>query len=358
MERVTIRDVAERAGVSNATVSRVFSDAHAVSPVMRDRVISAAEALGYRPNMLARSLIRAKTNLVALAVGETKNAYDSIFVDTLADALAERGKHLLLAKVRGGGPVDEALMGALDYQVDAAVVAAGTMTPEACARCARVGIPVVLCGRVPATLPAEPDLEEAVPPLPFLADSILADNGAGARMAADLLIRGGCRRIAYLGRSHRAFSDSERERGLRDSLAAQGMALQATARIAAGADGAYDAALRLLSAPEPPDGVFCMNDDAAMGVLQAAQALGIAVPDELAVIGFDNIPMAAWPGFRLTTIDYPISRTVETVIARIDARLADPARPPQVTRIPVRLMVRDTTRRGTGRPAVTSHKET
>ncbi|TQV75704.1 LacI family DNA-binding transcriptional regulator [Denitrobaculum tricleocarpae] len=329
MARATIKDVAELAGVSIAAVSRVLSINGSASPRMRAKVMEAADQLGYRPNALARSMINARTNLVALVIGATSNVFDAALVDGLADHLARRGKKLLLTPVVDLGAIDDELMGALDYQVDAAVVAAGTMTREACLKCAKLGVPVILSGR---------NIDS-----PGI-DSVLADNKGGGRMAAELLMRSGCRRIAYVGGTYYAFSDQERRQGLEDALKDAGRDLSVAVKIRQSEEmTGFEVAMELLSRSDRPDGVFCINDMAAIGILQAAAALGLSVPEDVAVIGFDNTELASWPNFRLTTIDYPVGKIVDAIIEMLETRLAQPDLPARIHRVRTRMVVRDST---------------
>lgn len=328
MIRITIKDVAKAAGVSISAVSRVFTEGASASARTRAKVLAAAEKLDYRPNALARGLAGDRTNLVALVIGQTRNFFDSLFLDALADALAQRGKRLLVSPVHGEASADESVMGALDYQADAVVVAAGTVPLQTSQRCIRFGIPIILCGRVMEA--------EGV-------DCVLGDNKDGGRQAAELLMRSGCRRIAFLGRGQDVFSDVEREAGLAEALAGQDLQLFASQSVDLERDHGFAAATTLLSAPQRPDAVFCGNDLIAVGVLEAARSLGLRVPEELSVIGFDNIPMADWPSFRLTTVEYPIAPTVEAVVERLEQRLAEPGIPTIVKRVPTRLVVRGTT---------------
>lgn len=330
MTRVTIRDVARAAGVSISAVSRVFTEGASASAKTRAKVIAAAQELDYRPNALARGLVGERTNLVALVIGRARNVFDSLFLEAMADALARRGKNLLVSRVHGDASVDEGMMSALDYQADAVVVAAGTVPPATSERCVRLGVPIILCGRV---------IERPG------VDCILGDNKDGARQAAELLARSGCKRIAYLGRGTSAFSDTEREAGLSEALDRLNLALAARATVDIEDDRGLAAATALLSARHRPDAIFCGTDLIALGVLETARALGLRVPEDLSVVGFDNVPMSAWPSFRLTTVDFPIAMTADAVVDRLEARLADPGLPPLVQRIPTRLVVRATTRR-------------
>ncbi len=331
MSRVTIKDVARTAGVSASAVSRVFTEGASASAETRAKVLAAAEGLGYRPNALARGLVGDRTNLIALVMGRTRNIFDSLLLDTLAESLARRDRRLLVSPMLGNDSVDEGLMSALDYQADAVVVAAGTAPLEISERCTRLGVPIIMMGRV---------IEASG------VDCILGDNRDGARQAADLLVATGCRRIAYLGRGHGAYSDRERRDGLKEALAGHGFELAGEARVNMEEDHGFAAAVALLSRRNRPDAVFCGNDIIAFGVIEAAQALGIRIPDELSVIGFDNLPLADWPSYRLTTVDYPIADTVEAVVERLEQRLATPGLHPIVKRVPTRLVVRETTRHG------------
>ncbi|WP_299618953.1 LacI family DNA-binding transcriptional regulator [Pelagibius sp.] len=327
MSRVTIKDVAREAGVSASAVSRVFTEGGSASSQTREKVMAAAERLGYRPSLLARGLVRNRTNLITLVTGRMNDPFDALFLDQFSESLAERGTHLLLASA---GPSGEAgLLQALDYQSDAVVVSAGTMSLEHSELCVRAGLPIILAGRV-----------MAVPGV----DCVLADNSDGGRQAAELLRRVGCRRLAYLGRGGATFSDGERWQGYKSAAAAAGLTV--TNQIIEGRDdtAAAQGAAALLSRDLRPDGVFCSNDSIAIAALETARALGLKVPDELSIVGFNNIPTAARRSFRLTTLNYPVKRVVQGILALLDSRLDDPRRADEVRRIPTQLVVRGTTR--------------
>ncbi|MGF1626318.1 MAG: LacI family DNA-binding transcriptional regulator [Alphaproteobacteria bacterium] len=329
MKRVTLRDVAQAAGVSASAVSRTFTPGASIAAQTRDRVLAAAKSLGYRPNAIARGLISNRTDLVALVTGTIASPYDPLLVDALARGLARIDKRIMLLPVDGATTVADAMEIALDYRVSGAMVAAGTMTAETSRRFASLGVPLVLAGRI-----GEGEL----------VDCVCSDNLAGGRSAASLLARTGHRRIAYLGRTRNTFSDQERFQGLVEGLARHGLTLHAERRIEEAAED-LSATMAILGGDSPPDALFCVNDALAMQALEASRLLGIRVPEDLAVIGYDDIPQARWPSFRLTTIAYPVPVTVAAILERLAARIADPTRPRSVTRIPAELVVRDTTRR-------------
>ena len=325
MSRVTIKDVAREAGVSASAVSRVFTEGGSASSRTREKVMTAAERLGYRPSLLARGLVRNRTNLITLVSGRMSDPFDALFLDQFSAALAERGTHLLLASAASDGPGNAGLLQALDYQSDAVVVSAGTMSLEHSELCVRAGLPIILAGRV-----------MAVPGV----DCVLADNRDGGRQATELLLRTGCRRLAYLGHGGATFSDGERWAGFEAAAAAAG--LPVSSEVIEGRDDAAAAqgAAALLSQDLRPDGIFCSNDRIAIAALETARSLGLRVPDEVSIVGFNNTPSSARRSFRLTTLDYPVARVVQGILSLLDSRLDNPQRDNEVLRIPTQLVVR------------------
>jgi DNA-binding LacI/PurR family transcriptional regulator len=325
MARITIKDVAREAGVSPSAVSRVFTDGGSASAGTRTKVLAAADRLGYRPSLLARGLVGNRTRLVTLVAGEMTNPFDASFLEQFAGALAARGMRLLLISSGGGEVGEDALLEALDYQSDAVVVAAGTMTSQHSDLCVRAGLPVILSGRL---LDARG------------VDCVLADNIHGGKLAAELLLRTGCRRLAYLGLGGDTFADAERSEGFAQAAADAGCRV-AHHKVAI---EAFAAATQMLSAATPPDGVFCSNDSIAIAAIEAARALHFRIPEDVSIIGFNDVAMAGWRSFQLTTIAYPVDQLVGAIIKLLESRLSDRARADAVGRVPVQLVPRATTR--------------
>ena len=329
MTRVTIKDVARIAGVSPSAVSRVFTDGASASPATREKVLTVARDLGYRPSLIARGLVGTRTNLVTLVMGRMHDPFDALFLDELAEALSRRGTRLMLASAGRDAPSDSGLLQALDYKSDAVIVAAGTMSPQHAELCVRAGLPVILSGRV-LDAPG--------------VDSVLADNVGGGRQAAELLIRTGCRRLAYLGRGGATFSDRERFEGFSAAAAKAGLDVASTAVTDRDHGAVFQAATDLFAGPAPPDGLFASTDSMAIAAIEAARAVGLAVPGDVSIIGFNNVPAAARRSYRLTTLDYPIPSVVSGILELLDSRLAEPERASEIRRIPTRPVVRETTR--------------
>ncbi len=324
MKRTTIKDVAAFADVSPATVSRVFSREPSVAANIVARVRAAADTLNYRPSMMARSLTGSQTNLVALVVGRLHNPFDAHLVEALSQGLQRFGRRLLVVPA-DYGENDPGAMVALDYQVDGVIVAAGHLSQKSASRFVQLGVPVVLYGR---TLDA-PGV-----------DCIVADNHPASRMIGELFLKVGVERAIYVRHVRETFSDDEREAGFRDGLGDR-ISLdvlectKATAR---------EFALATLSSKKRPQAAFCANDVLAFGVLEAAIQLGLDIPRDFMVAGFDDIEMASSPFFNLTTLHQSPVEIADWIVARLDERLSNPKAGVTTHRVPALLKLRGTTR--------------
>ncbi|WP_198666216.1 LacI family DNA-binding transcriptional regulator [Tropicimonas sp. IMCC34043] len=326
--RSTIKDVAREAGVSVSAVSRAFSGG-SLSADKKTRILQVAGTLDYRPSSAAQSLVRQQTRSVTLVTGRMHDPFDSQFLEALAEALADSGRRLIVAPASKQADLSGGVYQAIDDRSDAVIIAAGTMPLDASRACVRIGLPVILAGRILDT----PGV-----------DAVVAANCDGGRQAAAMFLRGGCQRPAWFGVERPSFSNDERLAGFHAQMAAAGIE---PARFEAGGrddEAIFEAASRMLSRSDRPDAVFCATDRLAFGVLEAAGALRLAVPRDLAVIGFNNVPAAARRSYRLTTLDYPVARVVAEIMEILEARLAAPGLAPIRRRIPVSLIVRETTR--------------
>ncbi len=317
--RVTSEDVASQAGVSRSAVSRTFTPGASVSQETRDRVLRAAKELGYRRNALARSLTTNSTDLIAVVMGYLSSQYEPYFFGRLTARLQRMHKRALLVHVDDSDEVGVPLLEALSYPVEGAIVAAGSISPETAEECMRLGIPLVLSGRA-----IEADG----------VDAVCCDNFRGAQLAAEALVNAKHKRIAYIGGKATIQAEVERSAGVRDGLAAHGLSLFAEERGDFSFESGYRTALTLLRADQPPDAIFCCNDAMAMGAMDAARhTVGLAVPDDVSIIGFDDIPMAAWPGFNLTTLRNPVDEAVDNILDLLQRRIERPNLPPVIRRI-------------------------
>lgn len=326
--RVTAVDVARLAGVSRSAVSRTYTPGASVAGETRERIMAVAERLGYRPNSLAASLKLSSSNLVAIATGNLTNFYDSTVTGQLVKRLNAIGKWAVVI----GGTTDEVgtneILDVLAYPLDAMIVRAGSIDKETALKCLKLNVPLILSGRVM-------ELERV--------DSVCCDNRAGAGIAVGDFLAAGRQRIGYIGGPKELYSEQQRYEGFLERLSAEGLAPAALEWADFSFEGGYEAALRILRRDNRPDALFCCNDAMALGAINAARdTLGFRVPEDVAIIGFDDIDMAAWPCFDLTTIRNPIDDTVDEIMRLLERRLANPASPAEIVNIAPEIVRRGT----------------
>jgi DNA-binding LacI/PurR family transcriptional regulator len=326
----TSRDVARLAGVSQSTVSRSFDPVSVISDETRERVMTAAAELGYRPNVIARSLITQQTDIVGIVMENlTGSHFYSRVLEEFAHCLQEMGKQVLLLKAPPDRPVDDMLPQVLGYQVDALIIASLTPGHETIDISRRGGRPVILFNRYVT------DTSASV---------VCCDNVEGGRVVADFLVDAGHRRIAYIAGPRNTSTNRMRESGFTDRLRQRGYGEVVREQASYTYEAGCEAARRLLVTKDPPDAVFCAADVIALGVMDTARyELGIQIPSDLSVVGFDDIACARWPAYNLTTVRQPID---EMIAATLELLVRDEEGAPagEIRLLPVELIVRRSAR--------------
>ncbi|MGR3469053.1 MAG: LacI family DNA-binding transcriptional regulator [Shimia sp.] len=329
--RATSFDVARLAGVSRAAVSRVFTPGSPVSDEMSAKVRAAAEALGYRPNTLARSLNTGRTRMIGLLVAYLDNPFYAEAVERLSLELQARGHHVLLFMATPTvTDTDRVVREIMDRQVDGIILASVTMSSSLARECERHAIPVVHFNR---------ESGEAG------TTSVVTDNWAGGHLVADFLCRNGHRRIGYMAGFEGASTQQDRERGFREGLASHGMTLAARGDTAFIRERAIAETRLMFDTSDPPDAVFVCNDYMAIATLGVLRdELKLHVPHDVAVIGFDDIPMASWPEYDLTTVRQRMGRLIVSTVDEVLRRVENSELGPERVVTPGLLMLRGTTR--------------
>lgn len=330
-EKVTSAEVARLAGVSQSAVSRVFTPGASVSAKTMEKVRAAAEELGYRPNVLARSLITGRTRIIGLVVAYLENQFYPMALELLSRALQARGYHILVFMAENSTErVAQVMSELLDYQVDGIITASVAMSNDLTTRCDGAGIPVVMFNR------GQDDARLS---------EVTSDNVNGARRAAEFLIKGGHKRIAHVMGWQGSSTGRDRAEGFKQAMQAAG--LQPFAMV----DGTYSrekaaAVTRALcQGPERPDAIFVGNDHMAFAVMDTLRhELGLRVPQDVSVVGYDDVPMAAWPAYGLTTIRQPVNRMVEAAVAALLNQIEGGSSAPTKVKINGPLMVRTSAR--------------
>lgn len=328
-------DVARAAGVSQATVSRVLNGRTNVSPEVRAQVEAAIAELGYRPNLSARSLVTNRTRTVGVVVGDLGNTYYTELLGIIDDDLARAGYRTLMLSAHAGSARDLADV-LWETDVDGIVVLTTLLSDEDEARIVSLDVPVVTLG----------------PHRVGSSDSVAPDNVGGGRLAARHLLELGHRRIGMVSGPLGAASVRERHDGFVAELADAGVTLDESLVVAGDLDyaTAYRAAGGLLANATLPTAIFCLNDLMAFATLNAAAAAGVDVPGTVSVLGFDDVRMAGWEAFRLTTVRQPIAEMGHSAAGMLLRRFADPDAEPEVDLLPCTFVLRSTTSSPAGSP--------
>lgn len=335
MTKVTSAQVAERAGVSQSAVSRVFTPGASASKRTVEKVKKAADELGYRPNSLARAMVSGKSRIIGLVVAYLENHFYPEALEKLSNALQEKGYHILIFMASNtSGNIDSVVEEILDYQVDGIITASVAMSSELTERCRKAGVPIVLFNRSQDG----PDLS-----------SVSSNNLAGARKVAEFLIAGGHRKISYIAGWEGASTQRDREAGFRAGLAAGGHKLHSWATGDFKSEKAAQATLKMFSTEDPPDAVFVCNDHMAFAVLDVLRSdLGLSVPGDVSVVGYDDVPIAAWPAYDLTTVRQPANRMVAETVDLLLAEIDGTGHGPQKIEIDGPLVMRSSARKPEG----------
>ncbi len=330
MVKITSLQVAERAGVSQSAVSRVFTPGASASAKTIEKVRKAAAELGYRPNMMARAMITGKSRIIGLVVAYLDNQFYPLALQLLSNALQEKGYHILVFTASNSqGASEEVMQELLDYQVDGIITASVGMTNDLTQRCAAAGIPVVMFNRGQEG--------EAI-------SSVTSANVKGGREVAEFLLSCGHTSIGHISGWTGSSTGRDRQAGFCEVLAQHGITPQII-------DGMYEretaaaAAQSMMDSSTPPDAIFVGNDHMAFAVLDTLrQEMGLSVPDDVAIVGYDDVPLAAWPAYNLTTMRQPVNRMVEATVDALVSRIDDPTLPAQLIEIDSPLIQRGTTK--------------
>ncbi|MGC8536456.1 MAG: LacI family DNA-binding transcriptional regulator [Rhizomicrobium sp.] len=326
---ITLKDVAERAGVSRAAVSRTFTPGASVSAKTRAKVEKVATELGYSPNILARSLMTRKTQLVGLVSNNFHNPVFLEIFDLFTRGLQEKSLRPLLFNLSNETSPKRSLNLMQQYSVDGVIIASSHVPDGFAAAFQVAGMPVVHAfGRAAQT-----------PVVPVVG----IDNIDAGRMAARTLIERGYRHIGFLGGPHDASTTQDRQQGFTEVAALSGV--EATVSFA----GAYSfnagrAEMSRLLRESRAEAYFCADDVLSIGALSAIRDKGLSVPRDIGVIGLNDMELASWAGIDLTTIQQPFGAIIDASIDMIHSQFSNHNRLPEARLFPCRIIERSTLR--------------
>ncbi|HEV7344666.1 MAG TPA: LacI family DNA-binding transcriptional regulator [Devosia sp.] len=297
---VTSSQVAEHAGVSQSAVSRTFTPGASISPKTRSKVLASAKVLGYRPNAIARSLITNRSRIIAVVMAYLENLFYPDVLEELGRALAAENYHLLLFTGfmdRDSDPVFDQLM---QYRVDGIILASTSLSSELSEECATAGIPVVLFNRTTE--------RDAV-------SSVTTRNREGGRRIAEFLVAGGHRSFGYIAGLANSSTNRDRQAGYLEALAALGFHDVAIETGNYSRTDAEAAARLMFAQANRPEALFVANDHMAVAVMDVARhEFGLRIPEDLSIVGYDDVGPARWTSYGITSMSQPLKRMVESTV--------------------------------------------
>lgn len=285
----TIKDIAKKTGVSYATVSRALSGRAGVNEETRKIILAEAVNMDYQPNAVARGLVTKKTNIIGLAIPDITNPFFPEIARGVEDAASELGYNIFLCNTNWNFAKEEIYLRVLqERRVDGIII-----TPVSDEKMYNnIQVPMVFISRIPHEVSNS---------------FVVIDNVRGGFLATKQLLESGYKRVAFIGGKSEVHVSAERLEGYKSALNRYKYPVD-EALILNGkfnSQSGYEIAGKLLSTPNPPDAVFAANDVIALGVLQRVKEVGLNVPGEFGIVGFDDIPFAAYSQIQMTTISQP-----------------------------------------------------
>lgn len=327
---ITLKEVAERAGVSRSAVSRTFTDGASVSEKMRRKVEKAARDLGYSPNALASSLTTGRTKLIGLV---SNNFHNPIFLqvfDLFTRGLQERGLRPLLVNLTNEIDPENSVRMLRQYSVDGVVVASSTLPPAFAQAFREARMPVVHSfGRASSS----PQVHV-----------VGIDNVACGRMTARELIKRHYRHVAFMGGPEAATSTQDRYTGFMSELSAHKDIKVSYSFADAYSFHAGRREMQRLLETKHAEAFFCGDDVLSIGALSAIQESGLSCPDDIGLIGLNDMEMARWENINLTTVHQPIREIINSSIELMVAMMDNPDRLPEARIFPGSVVERGTLR--------------
>ena len=326
INKITSAQVAKLAGVSQSAVSRVFTPGASVSIKTTTKVKEAALSLGYRPNSIARAMVSGKSRMIGVVVAYLENQFYPEALERLSNCLQEKGYHVLIFMAgKDRQSIDNVIEEILDYQVDGIIAASVSMSSGLSERCRTAGVPMVLFNRAQD----EPNMS-----------AITSDNIEGGKKIAKFLISSGHKKISYIAGWEGASTQRDRESGFISILNHAGLSLHSR-KVGNFVFEDSREATRSMFFNNPPEAVFVANDHMAFAVMDTLRyELGLKIPDDVSVVGYDDVPAASWPSYSLTTVQQPVNIMVRETVEILIEKIENPEARPQKIKVDGPLILR------------------
>jgi len=325
----TSQDVAELAGVSQSTVSRVFAGNTNVSEKKRKKILDAAEKLEYQPNAHARSLITRKTMMIGIVMRNIRNPFYSAVLEIFHNRLAALGYHLIFINSENEEIQEKEITQLLEYNVEGVIITDALLSSSASQKFNRNGIVVILFNRYTEKLESS---------------AVFCDNYLAAKQIATYLVEMGHKSFAFISGPSDTSTTIDRLKGFKEVLDDRGISNLVIEPGNYTYESGFKAAQELITRNKNIDCIFCGNDIIALGVMDAIRVIGLKIPDDISVIGFDNIRMSEWPSYSLTTWEQPLEDMVDSTVELMLKEISDKSSEPQVIMMKGHLVVRTSVR--------------
>jgi DNA-binding LacI/PurR family transcriptional regulator len=323
---ITARDLAQHLNVSQSAVSRAFTPGSRIAAETRELILKTARELGYRPNRIASSLTTKSSRIIGLAVSYLENQFYPVVIDRLSQKLQAKGFHVLLFTVDKQGQADPLIEDVLQYRVDALVLTSTMMSSKLAAQCKQNGVPVILFNRTTEA----PDIS-----------SVTGENLVGGAAIAEYLTVCGYSRLGFIAGLEDSSTSRTRERAFKGWLIDYGYSAPVRAVGDYDYEKAGQAAKVMMTSASPPEAIFCANDHTAIAAMDTIRySLGLRVPEDVAIVGFDDVPAARWPSYGLTTFSQPVDAMVEAVTDMIEGGISVEGTEPSHVKVKGELIIR------------------
>jgi DNA-binding LacI/PurR family transcriptional regulator len=326
----TSQDVAEVAGVSQSTVSRVFAGNTNVSDKKRKKILEVAEQLDYKPNAQARSLITRKTMMVGIIMRNMRDPFYSAVLEIFHTRLSPLGYQLIFINSENEEIQESEIAKLLEYNVEGVIVTDAILSPEASKKLKRYDIVPILFNRYTENLETS---------------AVYCDNYMAAKQIATYLVQQGHRKFAFVSGPPNTSTTIDRLKGFKEVLDEHHIVDLIIEPGLYTYESGFKSAQELVMRKRDIDCIFCGSDIIALGVMDAVRLVGLKIPEDISVVGFDNIRMLGWVPYPLTTWEQPledmVTRTVELLLKEINDKTAKP----QVVVMKGHLVIRNTVKK-------------
>jgi DNA-binding LacI/PurR family transcriptional regulator len=323
----TSQDVAEIAGVSQSTVSRVFAGSTNVSEKKRKKILAAAEKLDYKPNAHARSLITRRTMMIGIVMRNIRNPFYSAVLEIFHNRFSALGYHLIFINSENEEIQESEITRLLEYNVEGVIITDALLSSSASQRFKRYGIVVILFNRYTELMESS---------------AVFCDNYLAAKQIASYLVEMGHRSFAFISGPSDTSTTIDRLKGFREVLEERKITDLMIEPGNYTFESGFKAAQELMTKNKNIDCIFCGNDIIALGVMDAIRTIGLRIPEDVSVVGFDNIRMSEWPSYSLTTWEQPLEEMVDKAVELLLAEITDKKSTTQVVMMKGHLVMRKT----------------